>query len=159
MHKPRHLQESRLPTLGERMDQQQGRRPRRERRDGPPHAEVHGRFAGAGRVGERRAPGEPGRDGGDRPRFGGRGGPRGGDRDRGDDREYGRGPRGRGPREQRIYTVEPAREVAETRTHKGEFTSLANLRALLSKATPTPAPAPAAPPAEEPRPSDAGSGA
>lgn len=157
MHKPRHLQEGRLPTLGERMEQQQGRRPRRDRRDGPPPGEGHGRFAGAGRVGERRPPGEPGREGGDRPRFG-RGGPRGGDRDRrGDDRDFGdRGDRGRGPREQRVYTVEPAREVAEIRTHKGEFTSLANLRALLSKAAPTPPPPP---PAEEPRPSDAGGGA
>ncbi|MBZ0151834.1 MAG: hypothetical protein K8J09_09905, partial [Planctomycetes bacterium] len=57
--------------------------------------------------------------------------PAGRDRDR-DDRFGDRGPRGRGPREQRVYTVEPAREVAETRTHKGEVTSLASLRALLS---------------------------
>lgn len=135
MHQPRHLQENRRPTLGERMEQQQGRRPRGDRDDrgdrgergprgdrrepaGPP-----GRFAGASRVGKRQPPGEPGKDGGDRPRFG---------RDR-EDRDYGdRGPRGRGgPREQRVYTVEPAREASEQRTHKGEFTSLANLRALL----------------------------
>jgi uncharacterized protein len=134
MHLPRHLQEGRRPTLGERMEQQQrggGKRPqgdrpprgdrgdRGERREpsGPP-----GRFAGASRVGKRQPPGEPGREGGDRPRFG---------RDR-DEGGFGdRGPRGRGPREQRVYTVEPAREASEQRTHKGEFTSLANLRALL----------------------------
>lgn len=154
MHKPRHLQEGRLPTLGERMDQQQGRRqgrPERQERSGGPHGHGPGprhgtgRFAGAGRVGERRPPGEPGKD--DDRRRGGRG-PRGpGD---GDDRGYAdRGPRGRGPREQRIYTVEPAREVAETRTHKGEFTSLANLRALLGGKKPAEAPPPA-----EPRPDD-----
>jgi uncharacterized protein len=142
MHKPRHLQEGRLPTLGERMDQQTGkRRPRGDRPErgerregGHSQREAHGgpvgRFAGAGRVGERRPPGEPGREGGDRPRFGG-GGPGRGPRDRdGDDRGFGER-RGRGPREQRVYTVEPALEATETRTHKGEFTSLANLRALL----------------------------
>ncbi len=149
MYQPRHLQEGRRPTLGERMEQQQGkRRPRGDRREhgagaaaGAGRGGPGGRFAGAGRVGERRPPGEPGRDGGDRPRFGGG---RGGDRDGG----FGdRGPRGRGPREQRVYTVEPAREVAATRTHKGEFTSLANLRALLGKPA---APAHAAPAADVP---------
>lgn len=147
MHKPRHLQEGRAPTIGERLDQQQGRRrprgDRNERRDegapgagpgGPGSAPGSGnRFAGSGRVGERRPPRAPGEEGNDRPRFG-RGGPRGGDRDDRGDRGFGdRGPRGRGPREQRVYTVEPAREAAETRTHKGEFTSLSNLRALLGK--------------------------
>jgi hypothetical protein len=69
---------------------------------------------------------------------------------------FDRGPRDRGDRggrEQRVYTVEPAREVVETRTHKGEFTSLANLRALLGGKSPAQAPAPApkaAPPAPEP---------
>ena len=157
MHQPRHLQEGRLPTLGERMDQQQGRRPRR-----PQQAEAApqsgSRFQGAGRTGERRGPPEPGQEGGERRRFGGRGGPRGapGDRDRGErvggdrgDHGFGdrgdRGPRDRGdrgPREQRVYTVEPAKEVVETRTHKGEFTSLANLRALLSGKGAAQAPSP-----------------
>ena len=137
MHQPRHLQEGRPPTVGERLEQQQARRrprgDRSDRRDAPP--QQGGRFAGAGNVGERRPPRAPGDDGQER-RGGGRGGPRGGDRG---DRDYGdRGPRGRGPREQRIYTVEPAREAAETRTHKGEFTSLANLRALLSGGKSTP---------------------
>jgi predicted RNA-binding protein with RPS1 domain len=153
MFKPRHLQEGRLPTLGERMDQQQGRRrPRGDRREPAERPQQGvGRFAGAGRVGERRPPGEPGRDGGARRPFGGGGrGPRRDDRDGGGFGD--RGPRGRGPREQRVYTVEPAREVAATRTHKGEFTSLANLRALLGKPA-APAPAPAE--AEPPRPDDA----
>ena len=70
---------------------------------------------------------------------------------------FDRGPRDRGDRggrEQRVYTVEPAKEVVETRTHKGEFTSLANLRALLGGKSPAqasaPAPAKAAPPTPEP---------
>lgn len=156
MHMPRHLQEGRRPTLGERMDQQEGRRrPRGERREpgeggggsgggrgprqgqGTGHGAPTGRFAGAGRVGERRPPGEPGKDD-DRRRPGGRG-PRGD----GDDRGFGGGGRGRGGggREQRVYTVEPALEAAETRTHKGEFKSLANLRALLGGNKPATAPA------------------
>jgi len=157
MHKPRHLQEGRLPTLGERMEQQQGRRPRR------PPAETQGaaahpgsRYFGA-RTGERRGPPEPGQEGGERRRFGGRGGPRGAPgereerRDRGD-RVFDRGPRDRGGREQRVYTVEPAKEVVETRTHKGEFTSLANLRALLGGKSPAQAPAPAKVQAPAPEP-------
>ncbi|MCK5941162.1 MAG: hypothetical protein KAI24_04260, partial [Planctomycetes bacterium] len=48
-------------------------------------------------------------------------------------RDRDRGPRRGGPREQRIYTVEPAREVAEQRTEKGEVTSLSSLRNLLSR--------------------------
>lgn len=161
MHKPRHLQEGRLPTLGERMEQQQGRRPRRgPREDGeqqPQQPQQPGRFD-RGRGPERRGPAEPGQAGGERRRFGGRGGPRGpGDRDQGGrdggfDRGFDRGgrgdrgDRGRGPREQRVYTVEPAKEVVETVTHKGEVTSLASLRALLGggkKAAPVP-PAPEA---------------
>jgi uncharacterized protein len=130
MFKPRHLQEGRLPTLGERMDQQQGRG-RRRRPAGEP-AQAGGRFRGEGGPPRRRGPDDP-RDRGDR-RGPGRDRERfGGDRDRGERRP-------RGPREQRIYTVEPAREVAETRTHKGEVTSLASLRALLGN------PQPAAPP-------------
>jgi uncharacterized protein len=137
MLKPRHLQEGRLPTLGERMDQQQGRRRRRHTEDTAPAG--GGRFRGAGRTGERRGPPEPGQGGGsERRRFGGRG-PGGEERERGD-----RGRRDRGPREQRVYTVEPAKEVVETRSHKGEVTSLASLRALLGGAPPA-----AKPPAAE----------
>lgn len=148
MLKPRHLQEGRLPTLGERMDQQQGRRRRRPEGDGPPRQE--GRFAGAhsSRPSQRRGPPEPGQGGGDR-RFGGGRGPGGGrdDRDRGDRDDRGR--RDRGPREQRVYTVEPAKEVVETRSHKGEVTSLASLRALL--AGPAQAPAKPAVGGDEPK--------
>jgi uncharacterized protein len=159
MYMPRHLREGRRPTLGERMDQQQGRRQRPEGGPGGPGGERRdrgdrgdrgqrgdrrepagppGRFAGASRIGKRQPPAEPGKEGGDRPRFG---------RDR-DDRGYDdRGPRSRGPRDQRVYTVEPAREAADQRTHKGEFTSLANLRALLGggKKADAPADAPKSP--------------
>ena len=180
MHKPRHLQEGRLPTLGERMEQQQGRRPRRQGgpQGGPNDAQGQpGRFQGQGHQGqghqgqgapgqghpgqgyqgqggggrrpERRGPAEPGQDGG-RPRFG-RGAPRGpgeregGDRGYGGERSYGEG-RGRGPREQRVYTVDPGKEVVETRSHKGEVTSLSSLRALFGGAKPA---KPAAEPAPE----------
>ena len=48
MHKPRHLQEGRLPTLGERMEQQQGRR----RRGGPrDHGGSEGRRPGSAAAG------------------------------------------------------------------------------------------------------------
>jgi uncharacterized protein len=146
MHMPRHLQEGRRPTLGERMDQQQGRRPRRER-EAPPAPPS--RLAGAS-VGQRRPPGEPGGEGDRRSRPGGGRGPR-----PRDDREgsgYGGRSRGRTPQEQRVYTVEPARQVAATRTHKGEFTSLANLRALLGGKPSAPPAEPAPPPAEPPPP-------
>jgi hypothetical protein len=53
-----------------------------------------------------------------------------GDRDRRD------GERRGGPRESRTYTIESEKQVAETRTHKGELTSLAGLRALLQRAEP-----------------------
>jgi uncharacterized protein len=141
MLKPRHLQEGRLPTLGERIDQQQGRRQRRPEQRHPEGDTPRpaGRFAGShpGRPTQRRGPPEPGQGGGDR-RFGGGRGTGGGrdDRDRGDRGD--RGPRDRGPREQRIYTVEPAKEVVETRSHKGEVTSLASLRALLGGAAQAP---------------------
>ena len=146
MHQPRHLQEGRRPTLGERMEQQQGkRRPRGERREPSAPPQGQGRFAGAGRVGERRAPSAPGEGGdGGRPRFGGGGGGRGDREDRGD-----RGSRGRDPR---VYTVEPALEAAESRTHKGEFKSLANLRALLGGKND----APKAPAADAPKPDNHG---
>ena len=130
MHQPRHLAEGRLPTLGERMEQQKGRR--RGRGDRGPR--------GQGR-GEEQQSRRPGSSGG-RPGGGRRGGPGGGrdggrdDRSRERDRGFGgrdRGDRRGGPREQRIYTVEPAREVAEQRSDKGEVTSLSSLRNLLSR--------------------------
>ncbi len=157
MHKPRHLQEGRLPTLGERMEQAQGRRPRRHRDgdEGPRGGRPDG-----GRGPERRGPAEPGQ-GGERRRFGGRGGPRGGPGERNRDDRGGFGDRGfgdrgfgerrgrGGPREQRVYTVEPAKEVVETVTHKGEVTSLASLRALLGGGK---KPAEPAPPPDEGQP-------
>lgn len=158
MHKPRHLQEGRLPTLGERMDQAQGRRRPRHGQGGPGGGEGHGpsqpgRFQDRGPRPERRGPPEPGQEGERRPRFG-RGGPRGpGERDGGDrgfgDRGFGERRGHGGPREQRVYTVEPAKEVAETRTHKGEVTSLASLRALFGGGSKPAKPAsePPAPPA------------
>ncbi|HEB53930.1 MAG TPA: S1 RNA-binding domain-containing protein [bacterium] len=124
MHKPRHLAEGRLPTLGERMEQQQGRR-----RGRGPRESQEGRRPGSagGRPGGGRRRGGPGqqgeREGGGR--FGGGRGPR--------DRGPRRGGRGDGPREQRVYTVEPAREISEQRTKKGELTSLSNLRNLLGR--------------------------
>ncbi len=133
MHQPRHLAEGRLPTLGERMEPQKGRRRGRggDRGDrggrGPTQegrrpGSAGGRPGGGG--GRRGAPGG-GRAGGGRDRgFGG-----GGGRDRGG---FGGGHRG-GPREQRIYTVEPAREVSEQRSDKGEATSLSSLRSLLNR--------------------------
>ena len=69
--------------------------------------------------GRRGAPGG-GRDGG-----GGGGG-------FGGDRREDRGPRRSGG-EQRIYTIEPEREVAQHLTQKGEATSLASLRSLLGR--------------------------
>lgn len=148
MMKPRHLQEGRLPTIGERMAQQQGRRPRRQGEGGRPEGDGGVRHGRPPRDGERRpprrsAPRGPGEQGGEREGsmfgFGG-----------GRDRDRGRGPRDRGPREQRVYTVEPAKEVAMTRTKKGELTSLSNLSALFGNLGKKP-PAEQAP-AEEPTP-------
>lgn len=142
MHQPRHLAEGRLPTLGERMDQQKGRGrgekrggPRGDKRSGPREPGQEGRRPGAaagrpGMAGGRRGAPGGGRDSGrDSGRDGGGGFGFGGDR---------RGPReDRGPRrgggEQRIYTVEPEREVAEQLSKKGEATSLSSLRNLLGK--------------------------
>ncbi|MFM1873112.1 MAG: hypothetical protein RL398_2534 [Planctomycetota bacterium] len=142
MFKPRHLQEGRLPTIGERMAAQGRGGPRGERGprhdrgergqrgdrgprgDGPQQPE-RPRLGDSRRLPQRRGPGE-GRDGERAPR-----------EDRGD-RGFGdRGPRGpRGPRENRVYTVEPAKEVADTRNQKGELTSLAGLRNLFGGAKP-----------------------
>ena len=78
-----------------------------------------GRRRGRGQRGPGRGDGPPGRG------PGGRRGAPGRDRDRG-------GRRG-GSREPRIYTVEPAREVEEQRSDKGEVTSLSSLRNLLNR--------------------------
>lgn len=145
MHQPRHLAEGRLPTLGERMDQQKGRR--RGRGDRGDRGDRGGRGEGRGQGQEGRRPGAAGgrpgggggrrggpgagRDGGGRD-GGGRGFGGGRGRDGGGRGRDGGGRRG-GPREQRIYTVEPAREVEEQRTEKGEVTSLSSLRNLLSR--------------------------
>lgn len=149
MHKPRHLQEGRLPTLGERMAQQtrgQGRRERgAEPATGPQTPAKPGRFADSRfpdrRRGERRPPPGPGESGEERG-FGGR--ERGG-RDFGEREHGGRGRSG----PSRVYTVEPEKEVAEQRTHKGEVTSLASLRALFGGGKASPPPAPPAPPAPD----------
>jgi len=108
-----------------------GRRIGRTRRGGGggrPGARPAPRSTGGGRPGggggRRGAPGG-GREGGGRDRDRGVGG----GRDRGG---FGGGRRG-GPREQRIYTVEPAREVSEQRSDKGEATSLSSLRSLLNR--------------------------
>ena len=137
MHKPRHLVEGRLPTVGERMDQQNSRGRSGSQRGGQRSGQ-----RGGGQRGGRSGPREPGQEGRrpgastGRPGMGGgrRGAP-GGGRDGGDDR---RGPReDRGNRrsggKQRVYTIEPEREVAEQLSHKGEATSLASLRSLLGK--------------------------
>jgi|GEM_PF-2952643 len=125
MHQPRHLAEGRLQTIGERMEQQKGRR--RGRGDRGPR----GQGREADQQGRRPRSGDR-RDGGGRGRGdGGRG--RG---DGGRDRGFGgrdRGGRRGDPREQRVYTVEPAREVEEQRSDKGEATSLSSLRNLLSR--------------------------
>ena len=145
MHKPRHLQEGRLPTIGERMAMQQGRPargPRGPRDDrGPRDARGPQADGGGGGRGPRpdREPRPERTLLGDSRRLPKRRGPddgREGDRGPRPEREGGggfgdRGPRGpRGPRENRVYTVEPAKEVGETRTAKGEVTSLAGLRNL-----------------------------
>lgn len=138
MWKPRHLQEGRSATLGERMEQQQGRRPRRERTERGPRPEPKPVFSRAARAPEsrrgrdRRPPVTP--DGkpvrarvgenapeADREHQGGRG-----RFDRAD-----RGPRRGGGQESRTYTIDSDKEVADARTHKGEVKSLAGLRALL----------------------------
>ncbi|MFT4512210.1 MAG: hypothetical protein ACI91B_000898 [Planctomycetota bacterium] len=159
MHKPRHLAEGRLATLGERMDQGKGRGRQRGgprggseggrgeggrseggrneggrgqgQRGGPREPAQQGRRPGAaagrpGAPGGRRGAPGGGRDGGGRD--GGGGGGYGGERRGGDDR----GPR-RGSGEQRVYTIEPDRVVAEQLSNKGEATSLSSLRNLLGK--------------------------
>ncbi|MGK0265397.1 MAG: hypothetical protein ACI8UD_004060, partial [Planctomycetota bacterium] len=91
--------------------------------------------------GRRGAPGG-GRDGGGRDgggRDGGGGGGGGGGRDSGGYGGERRGRDDRGPRrdsgQQRVYTIEPEREVAEQLSNKGEATSLSSLRSLLGKGT------------------------
>lgn len=140
MHQPRHIAEGRHQTLGERMDQQQGRRaPRRRVHEEPQPTMSRAARVPESRRGKQRRPpltlegkpeeqrGEGGRGGdGGRPRFGGRG--------RDDDH------RG-GSRQSRVFTVESGKEAAETKGRKGELTSLAGLRALLQRGQPeSPAP-------------------
>lgn len=136
MHQPRHLAEGRQATIGERIEQQRGRRPdrRREREEPKPTMSRAARIPESRRGKQRSSPltlegkpesarGEGGGDGGERrPRFGGR------DR-RDDDRRGGGG----GSRESRVFTVESGKEAAETKGRKGELTSLAGLRALLQR--------------------------
>ena len=114
MHPPRQRSDGRHAPGGDRPDSQQGRRRGRSQR-GPGRGDGPG---GRGPGGRRGAPG------------GGR------DRERGGDRGFGgrdRGGRRGGSREPRIYTVEPAREVEEQRSDKGEVTSLSSLRNLLNR--------------------------
>jgi uncharacterized protein len=144
MHQPRHISEGRQQTLGERMDQQQGRRaPRRREREEPqPTMSRAARIPESRRGKQRRPPltleGKPeeargetghGGEGGDRrPRFGGR--------DRRDDDRRG------GSQQSRVFTVESGKEAAETKGRKGELTSLAGLRALLQRGQPEASPSP-----------------
>ena len=161
MMKPRHLQEGRLPTIGERMALQQGRRPRRQG-EGDGGGDQRPRRGAPARSG----PGGPGRSGPGRSGPGrsgpGRSGPgRSGPGDRGGrDRDHGyggggrdRGGRDHGPREQRVYTVEPGHELGIQRTKKGELTSLSNLGALFGGGDQTATPPPAkAEPQPQPQP-------
>ena len=138
MHKPRHLAEGRLPTLGERMDQGKGRgrqrggpRGGRDQRGGPREPGQQGRRPGA-------STGRPGAPGGRRGAPGGRDGGRDGGGYGGEHRgRDDRGPR-RGSGKQRVYTIEPEREVAEQLSKKGEATSLSSLRNLLGKGSSSP---------------------
>ncbi len=172
MMKPRHVQEGRNATIGERMALQSGRRPKRGKRgDGEGGGRGHdrggrdrGRGPREGGEGRGRAPGGPGgprrgapRGPGDRDRreggFGGGGfggGGFGGDRGRG----RGRGPRDRGPQRQRVYTVEPGQPVEATTNSKGEVTSLGNLGALFGGGSSKPKkdePKTSEPPADPPK--------
>ena len=122
MHKPRHLAEGRQPTVGERMGKPGGAGGR-----GRGRLEEQQIFSRAARAPESRRGGRPGRK--PRPKKG----------DEFDMAEIGdplqrRGGRGsRGSKEPRVITVESDLQTEETRGHKGEFRSLAGLRALLDK--------------------------
>lgn len=118
MHKPRHLSEGRQPTLGERLDQGQGRG-RRGREPTEP-------LSRAARVPEGRRRGRPDRR--PRPKDASRSGYGGSDyrSDRGH-----RGSRGGG--EPRVFTIESGMPLNAKKGHKGELTSLSGLRDLLGK--------------------------
>lgn len=159
MHPPRHVQEGRQPTLGERMEQGPGQRRRDRKREPRVEQPVFSRAARAPesrKFGKRSSPltaegkpveardpategSEPVAQGAEAPRRrddrgpgrGDRGGFRG-PRDR-DDRGRGGRDRDRGPRDSRVITIDPEREITETKGHKGELTSLSGLRALLRK--------------------------
>lgn len=143
MHRPRHVADGRLATIGERLapnnrrGRGRGRGPRGDDRDSAPASRAA--RAPEGRRGDRRGgPKEPRKEAGDGPSAlfgggrgrggpggrGGRGGPGGG---RGRD-DRGRGGRGGAPR---IHTIESEREQTEQRGHKGELTSLSSLANLL----------------------------
>lgn len=167
MQPPRHVQEGRQPTLGERMEQGKGRRERRPRREEPatPLLSRAARAPESRKGRNRSAPltpeGKPDKDrfpveeapaegspaaaaqgpgdrqGGGRPRFG-NGERRHARRDDRDDRRGGGGG-GRGrPNDPRVFTIESGREAAEQKGHRGELTSLAGLRNLLQKSEPKP---------------------
>ncbi|MBK8100340.1 MAG: helix-hairpin-helix domain-containing protein [Planctomycetes bacterium] len=127
MFEPRHLREGRQATLGERMEQQQGRGRRPARQEQQEQKPVFSRTARApqSRKGkQRRAPltqdGKPESRGA---------GAAAAESESYERLDRGRGPRGRGG----VITVDSGREVAETRGHKGEITSLSGLRSLLAK--------------------------
>lgn len=142
MHRPRHMQEGRQPTLGERM--QGGRRGRRPREAQPV-------LTRAARTPEGRRGGRRGPD-----RREGPSGPREGRGERRHEGRYDRGPRERrGDGEPRVFTIESGSAHVEQKGHKGEFTSLASLRSLLQRKGEEPAgdvpaakPDPAAPPTD-----------
>ncbi|MCC6670094.1 MAG: S1 RNA-binding domain-containing protein [Planctomycetes bacterium] len=133
MHRPRHVTEQRAPTIGERMDRAIGRAGQARRRREEPRTEVLSRVARPpeGRRGDRRrGPRTDTRDGGGGSPAGGDRSPfQGGDRRRDRDRE--RAPAG----EPRVFTVESekANGAEEKKGFKGEFRSLAGLKALLAK--------------------------
>lgn len=162
MHPPRHVQEGRQPTLGERMEPRQGRRERRPRRDEPatPLLSRAARAPESRKGRNRSAPlspeGKPERDrglgveapaqgapsaaaqgpgerqGGGRERFG-NGERRNPRRDDRGDRGERRGGGGGRSHDPHVFTIESGREAAEQKGHRGELTSLAGLRNLLQK--------------------------
>ncbi len=160
MHKPRHLQEGRQPTLGERLEQGQQRRERpARRREREPQQPVFSRAARAPETrrgrnrsspltpdgkpdAERFGPSESGQPAAARHGGGDRGGRGGGERGGFGGRDRGeRGERRGRPGDPRVITVDSEREVVEQKGPKGELTSLAGLRALLRKDPPSSDPA------------------
>jgi transcriptional accessory protein Tex/SPT6 len=120
MFRPRHLEEARTATVGERM--QAGRQRGRDRRQRGEPSEVHSRAARApeGRRGPRQN--KRGRTPEARPEGGDGGGV-----------AFERGPRGPRHGEPRVFTVESEKPATQSLGHKGELRSLAGLRALLEQ--------------------------